>query len=249
MIPMKKILATLVTAVVIGAGGVAVASAASPSSSTSKPSTSASPDAASKHPGVRAGLRKLGFETAAKTIGLSSKDLVAAMKGGHSIADVAQSHNVSESTVVDAVVKALDARIQQAVDNHTITSDQAAKIDAAIAKRVPKTVEAKPRQLLRHRVTRGAVDVAAKTIGVTPDTLRQAIAGGQSVAQVASAHNVEPSTVVSALVKAGDTRIDTLVAKHHMSSERAAKLKARLPQLAQRFVNHTRDGSKRPAAA
>ena len=242
---MKKILATLVTAVVVGAGGLAVAGAASPSPSTSNPAATT----AAKHPGVRAGLRKLGFETAAKTIGLEPLDLLAAMKGGHSIADVAQSHNVTEQTVVAAVVKALDARIQQAVDNHTITSDQGAKIDAAIAKRVPKVVEAKPRQLLRHRVTRGAIDVSAKTIGVTPDALRQAIASGQSVAAVATAHHVDPATVVSALVKAGDTRIDALVAHHHMRAERAAKLKARLPQLAQRFVDHTRDGSKAAAAA
>jgi hypothetical protein len=94
-----------------------------------------------------------------------------------------------------------------------------------------------------------AVDVSAKTIGITPEALRQAIAGGQSVAQVATAHHVDPSTVVSALVTAGNARIDTAVANHRLSADRAAKLKARLPQLAQRFVDHTGGEAKTPAPA
>jgi transposase-like protein len=236
---MKKILATIVTAAVVGAGGLAVASAATPGPpTTAKSSTSAS--AAAGHPKARLALRKLGFDTAAKTIGLSPADLLKAMKGGHSIADVAAEHHVSDSTVVNAVDAALDQAVQQAETNGRITSAQAAKIEQAVAKRVPKLVEAKPGHLVRRRVVHGAVDVSAKTIGVTPASLLQSMHNGQSVADIASAHGVQAQTVVNALVKAGDTRIDGLVAHHHLSATRAAKLKARLPQLAQRFVNHTR---------
>jgi uncharacterized protein (DUF433 family) len=235
---MKKLLATVVTAGVIGAGGLAVASAATPGPSTSTPS-SASAQPSTSHPKARLALRKLAFSTAAKTIGISPADLVKAMKGGHSVADVAAEHHVSESTVVDAVKSALDAAIQKAVTSGQLTSDQATKIEAVVAQRVPKLVEAKPAQLARRRFARDAIAVSAKTIGVTPASLVQSLAHGQSVAQVASAHSVDPQTVVGALVKAGDTRIDQLVANHHLSADRAAKLKARLPQLATRFVNHT----------
>ena len=68
------------------------------------------------HHGARVAMRKLAFKTAADTIGISSADLLAAMKGNHSIADVATSHDVDPQTVIDAVIHALDARIQQAVD-------------------------------------------------------------------------------------------------------------------------------------
>jgi hypothetical protein len=64
------------------------------------------------------------------------------------------------------------------------------------------------------------------------------------VADVANAHHVQPQTVVDALVKAGDTRVDALASHHRISSARAAKLKARLPQLAQRFVNRTRGSAQ-----
>jgi transposase-like protein len=240
---MKKIIATLVTAVVLGASGLAVASAASPSPSTS----TAAPKAA--HSGARAGLRKIGFEAAAKAIGLSPADLLKAMEGGHSIAAVATSHSVAVQTVIDAAVKAIDARVQQGVDSGKITSDQATKIEAAVALRVPKFVNATPKQLIRHRVRRGAFAVSAKTIGVTPEVLRQALVSGQSVADVATAHSVDPATVVSALVTAGDARIDKAVANHHLDAARAAKLKARLPQLAQRFVDRKRDAAKAPTTA
>jgi hypothetical protein len=242
---MKKILATLVTAVVLGGSGLAVASA---TASTPASSTTAKAAGSTVRSAIGSKVRKLAFATAAKTIGLSPADLLKAMKGGHSIADVATAHGVAPQTVVDAVVSAVDARIQQAVTSGRITSDQATKLEQIVATRVPKLVDAKPRQLARRRIVAGAIDVSAKTIGVTSDVLRQALAGGQSVAQVATAHGIAPSTVVSALVTAGNARIDKAVANHHLSADRAAKLKARLPQLAQRFVDH-KGGAANTAAA
>jgi uncharacterized protein YidB (DUF937 family) len=235
---MKKILATLVTAAVIGAGGMAVASAtASPSSSSS---SSATTTTKAGHAGLRAKARRFAFKTAADTIGISPADLLTAMKGNHSIADVAAAHHVDRQTVIDAVVRALDARIDTAVTNGRITSVQAAKLKAVVATRVPKLVDATPRQIRRHRIVAGAIDVSAKTIGVTPAALKQAVVGGQSVAQVATARGVDPTSVVGALVAAGDKRIDAAVANHRLDAARAATLKARLPQLAQRFVDFTR---------
>ena len=66
---------------------------------------------------------------------------------------------------------------------------------------------------------------------------------------VATAHGVDPKTVVAALVTAGDTRIDQAVANHHLDATRAAKLKARLPKAAQRFVDFTRGAAKPTAVA
>ena len=248
---MKKILATLVAATVIGAGGLAVASAtASPKVSVPGSTTAAKPAAdAARRGGVRARMRRLAFTTAADTIGISPADLLQAMKGGHSIAEVAKAHGVEKQKVLDAIVTALDARIRQAVTSGRITSDQATKLEHAVATRASKLVVATPTQLRRHRIVAGAIDLSAKTIGVTPEVLRQAIASGQSVSDVATAHGVDPKTVVTALVTAGETRIDQAVANHHLDAARAATLKARLPQMAQRFVDFTRSAAKQPAAA
>jgi uncharacterized protein (DUF433 family) len=240
---MKKVLATLLTATLLGVGGLSIASA------TESPGSSTASTPAPSTDGVREGARKVAFEAAADAIGISSADLLAAMKGGHSIADVAEAHHVDTQTVIDAVVAALDARIQAAVTSGKITAEQATKLEAAVAKRVPKAVDATLRQLHRHRVIRAAVDVSAETIGITPAELRSQLAAGKSVAEVATAHDVDPATVVNALVTAGTARIDKAVAAGHLDADRAAKLKASLPERAQRFVDHKRTAGEEPADA
>jgi uncharacterized protein (DUF433 family) len=250
MSAMKKILATLVTAVVIAAGGMAVASAAdSPKASTPPSTTTAKPNAQAQKATLGTRIRKFAFATAAKTIGISPADLVKEMKGGHSIADVATAHHVDPQKVIDAIVSGADAKIQAAVSSGKISSAEGAKLQQLVATNAPKLVNATPKQLARHQLVADAINISAKTIGVTPQALRQALASGQSVAQVATAHNVSPTTVVNALVSAGNARIDQAVANHHLSADRAAKLKARLPKLAQRFVDATHDGAKKPATA
>ena len=248
---MKKLLALLVTATLLGAGGLTIASAAESPSSTSSPSSPSSPPSAAsaEHRGARLAMRRLALKTAADTIGISSADLLKAMKGNHSIADVATSHNVDPQTVIDAVISALNTAIDKAVTDGKITAEQAATIKENVATRVPKTVNANPKQLVRRRAIHAAVAVSAKTIGISVDDLRAAIKSGQSVAEVATAHNVDPTTVVNAIVAAGTARIDKAVANHHLTAAQAAKLKAALPERAQRFVDFKRDAAKESATA
>jgi hypothetical protein len=247
---MKKILATLVTAAVIGAGGMAVASAAdSPKTSTSPSAAAAKPDAAARKAAIGPRIRRFAFSTAAKTIGITPADLLKEMTGGHSIADVAKAHGVDPQKVVDAIVSGADARIQQAVASGKITSTEGTQLDQLVTRDAPKLVNATPKHLARRELVNAAIDISAKTIGLTPKALRQALASGQSVAQVATAHSVSPTTVVNALVAAGNARIDKAVANHHLSAARAAKLKARLPGAAQRFVDFTRNPATKAAPA
>jgi hypothetical protein len=65
------------------------------------------------------------------------------------------------------------------------------------------------------------------------------------VADVARAHDVEPQTVIDALVAAGTKRIDTAVANGKVDASRAAKAKDRLPARVTKVVNAT--GAARPA--
>jgi hypothetical protein len=54
----------------------------------------------------------------------------------------------------------------------------------------------------------GGLDSAAQALGVTVDQLRQELAGGQTLTQVAQAHNVDPTTVANALKQAANAHID-----------------------------------------
>jgi hypothetical protein len=90
---------------------------------------------------------------------------------------------------------------------------------------------------LRRTLRRGALKVAADTIHIDVKELRTDLRNGQSVAQVAQSKGVDPTTVVGAIVKAADVKIDSLASAGRISSARAAKLKDRVPALANRLVN------------
>ena len=89
------------------------------------------------------------------------------------------------------------------------------------------------RRGLRHAVLK----VSADTIHVSVQELRQDLRNGQSIAQVAQSKGVDAKTVVAAIVKAGDAKVESLVKDGKITSERGQKLEGRLPTLAQRVVN------------
>jgi hypothetical protein len=90
----------------------------------------------------------------------------------------------------------------------------------------------------RRAVARDVAQVSAKAIGVTAKDLVSALHSGQSIAQVAKAHNVDPQTVVTALVQAGDVRIGQAVNNHKLTQAQAAKVEAAIPGAVTKLVNH-----------
>jgi transposase-like protein len=78
-----------------------------------------------------------------------------------------------------------------------------------------------------HRLARG-IAVAAAAIGVEPKELRDALAGGKSVAGVAEAHHVDPQTVIDAVLSAADKKIDEAVANGRIDEARATTIKDRV---------------------
>src|SRR4051812_40617197 len=94
----------------------------------------------------------------------------------------------------------------------------------------------------RVRILEGMLTVSADKIGVSVDDLKTALKAGQSVADVATAHNVAPADVQQAIVDAGSTKIDQAVTDGKVPSDKAATMKARLPEMAGKFVNAKRGG-------
>jgi hypothetical protein len=94
----------------------------------------------------------------------------------------------------------------------------------------------------RMKVLEGFAEPAAAKIGggVTVDDLKAAVQNGQSVADVATAHGVAPADVEKAIVDAATAKIDQAVTDGKLKQAMADKLKARLPDAASKFVNHTK---------
>src|SRR4029079_9196921 len=78
--------------------------------------------------------------------------------------------------------------------------------------------------------------VVASTIGISEDDLRTALQGGQSIADIAKAHNVDPQAVIDALVADASKHLDQAVADGKLTQEQADQMKADLPQRMADFV-------------
>ena len=79
-------------------------------------------------------------------------------------------------------------------------------------------------------------EAAARAIGISVDQLRQEILG-KTLADVARAHNVNPSTVASALKSEATTRIDQAVTAGRLTSEQANQMKQNLDQRIDQQMN------------
>lgn len=94
----------------------------------------------------------------------------------------------------------------------------------------------------RHRARRlfgAALEVSAGAIGIDPEFLKAEVLAGETIASVAEDNGVAVQVVIDELVAAAEEAIDEKVATadRDIDPERVAKLKEKLPEIAERFVN------------
>ena len=85
-------------------------------------------------------------QAAAKEIGVSTSDLKDARKNGKSIAQVAKDHDKSVDDVVNAIVKAATADVDQAVKDGKLDSQKADQIKKKLPDRAKELVNREPGQ-------------------------------------------------------------------------------------------------------
>lgn len=115
----------------------------------------------------------------------------------------------------------LDTVLQDLVAKGTLTEAQA----DAVRDGVRAEVKEQPRR--RRQGRRGVVKTAAATIGITPEELATQLKAGKSIAEVAAAEGVERQTVLDALIKAAEARIDAVAKTGKIDAEKATDLKAK----------------------
>jgi hypothetical protein len=95
-------------------------------------------------------------------------------------------------------------------------------------------------------VAYGALEAAAKVIGITEEQL-DAELPGKSLAQVAQAHNIDPAVVKAAMVANASARVDANLAAGKTTAERASARKAMLSDRFDRLMAHVHPA--KPAGA
>ena len=169
----------------------------------------------------------LQLEAAAEAIGITEEELLTALQGGQSIAQVAEANDVDVQTVIDAMVAAATERLEAAIGE--------------LPERMAEVVEQEglpDRGPGRHHGHFGAgLDAAAEAIGIESEELRTALRDGSTIAEVAEANDVEVQSVIDALLADAEARLDEAVADGRITEEQAAERKEALPDRIEALVN------------
>ena len=135
--------------------------------------------------------------------------------GGFSLAGVAsaQSYGDDSSTQTPVVEDAEDAGAEAPEIVLTQTEGDEAPADA-------ETNE-EGRRRGHRRGGCGDLETAAEAIGIEEDALRESLESGQSIADVATANDVDPQTVVDAMVASATERLSQKVEDGRLTQEEA----------------------------
>jgi hypothetical protein len=227
-----------VAGALIGVPGLSGASSSPNVVTAASGTTTTTPGSVRHHRDFRGGMRADDgvFAAAAKALGLSTQDLMTKLSDGTTtIAEVAKAQNVDLSKVTDAMKAVADSRI-----------------DDIVNKPFPKRPDFGgtgmggkgfgPGRMgggmgFGFGDLRGSVDSLAKSLGISTQDLVKDLAGGQSIADIAKAHNVDVNTIINSLVTDATNKINDAVKAGHLKQDTATKIEANLKDMITKAVN------------
>ena len=102
----------------------------------------------------------------------------------------------------------------------------------------PSTQAANGYPRIQAEFRRGAVKVAADTLGVSRRDLRTALKGGQTISEYATSQRKDPQAVVDALTSAAKTKLAQLVEAGRFSQDQADSITSKLATRIDTLMNH-----------
>ena len=230
--PSNKLIGSLAMTAALAGGGVIGATLGNPLTVTAQtvPSTSTTTPAGGTDAPDGAGLRHRGpgveLEAAAEVLGMSVDDLRTELQGGKTLAQVAEEKGVAKQDLIDALVKAASARLDE----------MKAELPDRIADMVDHTFEGRggPRGPFG---TGPGFEAAAKVLGISTDDLATALRDGKSIADVAKEKGVDVQKVIDALVTEAKAKLAQAVTDGKITQERADQMSAKLTERITAMVN------------
>jgi hypothetical protein len=225
----------------IGIPGISGASTGSSSSTstTTTPNGSQPKDAThawgrGRFGGAFIGADKDVLAAGAKALHLSTEDLLAKLSDGKTtIADVAKEQGVPVQDVIDAMAAVAKSDITDLVNNPLPVPPSFSGMP---------DLKGGPGFGFGHfggGLCENKIDSAAKALGITTDELMQDLRDGKSIADVAKAKGISVDTVIAAIVKDAQTKIDAAVKDKHLTQDQADKLTKDLKDRVTNLVNNT----------
>jgi hypothetical protein len=165
------------------------------------------------------------LEALAEALGLTVEEVQAALS--ESIIELAEAQGMSVEDLVDALIAPMIERIQQAVEDGNITQEEG---DERIAQMEEHLLEAlESGSFFRSGPGRGRggrrggmqPEILAEALDMTVEELQEALADGQTVAELAEAQGVALEDLVDALMAPMLERIQQAVDEGRITQEEA----------------------------
>ena len=139
----------------------------------------------------------------AKALGMTVDEVHAAFAG--TVAELADSQGMTLEEVTDTLIAPVIERIQQAVEDWNITQEQADERIEQMEDNVLEGLQTGSWFSMGGRGRRGGPGgvqpaILAETLGMTTEELREALADGQTIAELAEAQGVALQDLVDALM-------------------------------------------------
>jgi uncharacterized protein (DUF433 family) len=180
--------------------------------------------------GVRHRLARGVVAVAAGELGMEPAGLVAELREGKSIADVAEGQDVALEEITDAVIGASDERLDEAVESGRITRERADEILASIEERLPDFLERDwPFRYHHHyrchllHQARGLIDVTAEELGMENADVLAALREGKSIADIAEEQGGSTEAIIEEFMVRINEVLNVAVENGFLTEEEAAR--------------------------
>jgi len=150
----------------------------------------------------------------ATALGMEQADLQTELQNGKTIADLAQEKGVSTDAIVDDIVAAYKANLDQSVTDGKLTQAQADAVLEAVRVFAPTMLE-------RSHAGNNPMSAIAQTLGMTQTELMTAMREGKTIAELAQEKGVSTDAIVNAIVAAEKERLDQAVADGKLTQAQA----------------------------
>lgn len=189
---------------------------------------------------------KLGIHSLLKDSGVTREEVREGAVAGLTLGEIIDQYgDISAEEAKANALAALDAKLAELVANSQITRARADQFEAqapALLDRLLAAVPGEhrgdgPRKGRALAVVKHSLETISEVTGIDVATLRERLAAGETVADVAGA---QTQAVIDALVAGANTAIDNAVNRGKLPPENADAAKERAAAAIERFVNEGR---------
>jgi hypothetical protein len=184
-----------------------------------------------------------GFLNAAVTyLGVDKATIVAGLKSGQSLAQIATAHGKTADGLVAALLAPAKLKLDSIVASGHLTADREAtllsKLQTVLTTIVNKSVTPKTPKTKPVRVNPEVVVQAAKQyLGVDVKTIFQELRTGKTLAQIAVAHGKTADGLTAAVVASAKTQLDKQVSSGRITAQQETDFLAQFQTAVSKIVS------------